>query len=61
FERFYRVDSDTTRTVPGSGIGLYLVKNLTDLHGGICGAESKPGRGSTFTVTLPIHQKGENK
>jgi signal transduction histidine kinase len=52
FERFYQVDESTTRTQPGTGIGLSLVKELVELHGGTIAVESGPG-GTTFTVTIP--------
>jgi signal transduction histidine kinase/CheY-like chemotaxis protein len=52
FERFYQVDESTTRTQPGTGIGLSLVKELVELHGGTIDVES--GRdGTTFTATIP--------
>lgn len=54
FERFYRADTARDRARGGSGIGLAIVKALTEAHGGTVGAESAgPGRGSTFTVDLP--------
>lgn len=52
FTRFYQVDKVNPQ---GSGIGLALVKAFVELHGGIITAESEFGKGSTFTVTLPIH------
>src|SRR5579864_25433 len=53
FERFHRVQGAHGRTQEGSGIGLALVYELVKLHGGSVGVESEPGRGSSFTVTLP--------
>ena len=52
FERFYQVDESTTRAQPGTGIGLALVKELAELHGGSVGADSTVG--ATFTITLPL-------
>jgi len=56
FERFHQVDGSPARTRPGVGIGLALVRELVELHGGAIQAESTPGFGSTFTVTLPLGQ-----
>ena len=52
FERFYQVDESTTRTQPGTGIGLSLVKELVELHGGLVVVESGSD-GTTFTATIP--------
>ena len=54
FERFRRVDGAKGRTHEGTGIGLALVKELVTLHGGTIDATSELGRGSTFTVTMPL-------
>jgi signal transduction histidine kinase len=60
FDRFYQVDSSTTRVFRGTGLGLALVKDLLEQLGGHVALESEPGRGSTFTVTLPTrHPKME--
>jgi len=52
FERFYRVDESMTRTQPGTGIGLSLVKELVELHGGSVAVESGSA-GTTFTAIIP--------
>ncbi|HEX7778356.1 MAG TPA: ATP-binding protein, partial [Vicinamibacterales bacterium] len=55
FERFRQADSSSTRQHGGLGLGLALVKHLTELHGGSVGAESDgENHGATFTVTLPL-------
>ena len=54
FERFYRVRNAVGRTFEGTGIGLSLVKELVLLHKGTIDVESQPGRGTTFTVSIPL-------
>jgi PAS domain S-box-containing protein len=54
FNRFHRVEDARGRTQEGTGIGLALVFELAKLHGGTVGVESVYGKGSTFTVTLPL-------
>ena len=54
FERFYRVQGVQSRSFEGSGIGLALVQELVKLHGGSVQVESEVGRGSAFTVTIPL-------
>jgi signal transduction histidine kinase/DNA-binding response OmpR family regulator len=54
FERFHRVAGARGRTYEGSGIGLALVQELVKLHGGSATADSVLGRGSTFTVVIPL-------
>ncbi|CAO3453549.1 Multi-sensor hybrid histidine kinase [Azospirillum largimobile] len=53
FDRFHRIASAQGRTHEGTGIGLALVRELARLHGGDAQVASVPGRGSTFTVSLP--------
>jgi DNA-binding response OmpR family regulator len=53
FERFYQVDESATRTQPGTGIGLSLVKELVELHGGTIVVESGD-TGTTFTASIPV-------
>jgi len=53
FERFYRVDAARSRAAGGTGLGLSLVKHLTEALGGKIEVSSTPGEGSTFTVHLP--------
>jgi two-component system, OmpR family, phosphate regulon sensor histidine kinase PhoR len=54
FERFYRVKNEKTRYITGTGLGLPIVKGLVDSMKGVIEVESEPGRGTTFTVLLPI-------
>jgi CheY-like chemotaxis protein len=54
FNRFYRADD--THTVEGTGIGLALAWELTQLHHGTLSVESVVGQGSTFTLTLPVNR-----
>ena len=53
FQKFYRVDNSDTRTIGGTGLGLYLVKQRAEAMGGRVWAESAFGEGSTFFVSLP--------
>ncbi len=58
FERFYRVDKARSRQLGGTGLGLAIVKHLARAQGGAVRAESELGRGSTFTLTLPVDDLG---
>lgn len=52
FQRFYQVDGARSRQ--GSGLGLFMVRQIARLHGGSVRVDSQPGQGSTFTVLLPL-------
>ncbi len=53
FERFYRVDRSRTRDSGGTGLGLALVRHVVERAGGTAEIESRPGSGTTVTITLP--------
>lgn len=54
FERFYRVDSERTKSFSGTGLGLAIAKELTEAHGGRISVASEVGKGTCFTVSMPI-------
>ena len=58
FERFYRVDAARSRDSGGTGLGLAIVKHIAQAHAGEVTVRSTPGRGSTFTLRLPVEQRG---
>lgn len=53
FERFYKVDQSRSTDVKSTGLGLFLVKSIVDLHGGTISVESEPNNFTRFTVKLP--------
>lgn len=59
FERFYRLGSELRRETEGVGIGLSLVKHIVTAHGGRIVLQSEPGKGSTFTIVLPMRNRNE--
>lgn len=59
FENFHQVDASTPREVKGSGLGLSIVRGIVEAHGGTVRVGSRPGRGSTFIITLPAPEIDE--
>jgi len=54
FDRFYRVKTEQTRKVVGAGLGLSIVKGIVEAHFGSIEVQSEPGKGTTFSVFLPV-------
>jgi signal transduction histidine kinase len=54
FEKFFRADRPEVHNARGTGLGLYITRNLVELQGGTIDVESTPGEGTTFTFTLPL-------
>jgi signal transduction histidine kinase len=60
FERFYRRGSELRRETQGVGIGLSIVKHIVEAHGGRVLVQSEPGKGSRFTIEIPIKNETSN-
>ena len=58
FGEFVRIRNEKTRDIPGSGLGLSIVRKVVELAGGDVSVESEPGKGTTFTVRLPFGVAG---
>jgi signal transduction histidine kinase len=54
FEKFYRISTPENQRIPGTGLGLTLVDHIVKAHDGSVHVESAPGRGSVFTIHLPL-------
>jgi signal transduction histidine kinase len=61
FRPFVQLDSSLSRQFPGTGLGLSLVKRMTEMHGGTVSVDSAPGRGSRFTVSLSWQSSGASE
>ncbi|HET7466833.1 MAG TPA: HAMP domain-containing sensor histidine kinase [Candidatus Dormibacteraeota bacterium] len=55
FTRFGRIESQATARTPGAGLGLWLSREIARMHDGDLTVESEPGKGSTFTLEIPLH------
>ncbi|PSF32926.1 two-component sensor histidine kinase [Aphanothece hegewaldii CCALA 016] len=61
FDRFYRVQSDRSRQTGGTGLGLSIARAIAEGHGGSIRVQSEVGKGSTFTIRLPVEKTLQNK
>ena len=59
FEEFQQVDNTSTREKGGTGLGLAISKRIVEMHGGRILVDSALGKGSTFTIKLPVNAGGE--
>lgn len=60
FEKFYQADTAESRKHEGTGLGLFICKEIIKKHRGTITANSNPGKGSTFIITLPVLHKQQN-
>lgn len=58
FDRFYRIDSNETHGIAGTGVGLHIVNEFVKLHGGTVEVDSELGKGTVFTVQIPMSKEG---
>jgi len=59
FDKFYRSNAAAVRRRKGTGIGLAIVRYIVDAHGGTISVDSEVGKGTTFSVTFPLHSPGD--
>jgi len=60
FDKFYRGSDPSVRRIRGSGIGLSITKHVAEMHGGEVLVQSEPGKGSTFTLKIPIRKSPDD-
>ncbi|WP_313157012.1 hybrid sensor histidine kinase/response regulator transcription factor [Sphingobacterium multivorum] len=58
FDRFYRIESNETHGIAGTGVGLHIVNEFVRLHGGTVDVDSELGKGTVFTVLIPMLKEG---
>jgi len=61
FEEFQQVDNTLTKQKGGTGLGLAISKRIVEMHGGRIAVDSELGKGSTFTISLPVHAGDEGQ
>ena len=61
FKAFYQVDNSFTREYGGTGLGLAIVKSFVDAHGGEVWVESVEGKGTTFSLLLPVKTERQSR
>jgi len=61
FEEFQQVDNTLTKQKGGTGLGLAISKRIVEMHGGGISVDSELGKGSTFTIRLPVQAGGEGQ
>ena len=60
FEKFYRVATPENRAISGAGLGLAIVAHIAEAHGGSVYVQSTPGKGTTFSIRLPLNGAGRS-
>ena len=61
FDKYFRSVAERQRKVPGSGLGLYIVRTVAERHGGTVAARSVPGSGAEFDMSIPLHLEEATK
>ena len=57
FDKYFRSVAERQRKVPGSGLGLYIVRTVAERHGGTVAARTVPGNGAEFEMIIPVHEQ----